>query len=361
MTIYIRYAPLSSGGDTSGFVPYVGATANLNLGLFKLVDNANVNSLSPDLRALYDSTGNKTLNWASGELLSDPTTLSLDWINRQSFYPDGTTVSVDYGAGVIRESGGGISVDYNNWTLYSSNIPIFNWQTGVMSDNWGGYAMFLFNRQLIDTTGNHAIVDWQYQTLKDGSGTKAMEWSVTYRQLLDFGGSYPSVDFGNYTLPNIGISNSIPLLDWSTSAGGGVKIANAYYGVVGDFTNLQLLNTGLNVTLDWGLRVLYDNTNSASVDWDYHILSYSGGTHVDWQNCLLSVAGFTAVSWFDRTLRDGTGTTVVLDWSAQQDTSVGSATLASPGAGSNIKSDDTFDGYTLQQVVAALRVYGLLA
>lgn len=45
----------------------------------------------------------------------------------------------------------------------------------------------------------------------------------------------------------------------------------------------------------------------------------------------------------------------------QETTAVGNATLASPGAGTNIKSDDTFDGYTLQQVVKALRNQGLLA
>lgn len=45
----------------------------------------------------------------------------------------------------------------------------------------------------------------------------------------------------------------------------------------------------------------------------------------------------------------------------QQTTSVGSATFTSPGAGTNIKTDDTFDGYTLSQVVKALRNNGLLA
>ena len=45
---------------------------------------------------------------------------------------------------------------------------------------------------------------------------------------------------------------------------------------------------------------------------------------------------------------------------AQPDTSVGSATVASPGAGNTIKTDDTFDGYTLAQVVRALRNIGVL-
>ena len=45
----------------------------------------------------------------------------------------------------------------------------------------------------------------------------------------------------------------------------------------------------------------------------------------------------------------------------QQTTGVGSATFASPGGGSAVKTDDTFDGYTLQQIVKALRNTGLLA
>lgn len=41
-------------------------------------------------------------------------------------------------------------------------------------------------------------------------------------------------------------------------------------------------------------------------------------------------------------------------------TSIGSATIVSPGGGINIKTDDTFDGYTLAKVVKALRDLGIL-
>jgi len=44
----------------------------------------------------------------------------------------------------------------------------------------------------------------------------------------------------------------------------------------------------------------------------------------------------------------------------QPTTSGGSATVSSPGAGNVIKTDDTFDGYTLAQVVRALRNIGVL-
>lgn len=62
----------------------------------------------------------------------------------------------------------------------------------------------------------------------------------------------------------------------------------------------------------------------------------------------------------------GTATTQKLGfWNAtpivQPTTAVGSATLVSPGAGTNIKSDDTFDGYTLQQIVKLIRNLGIAA
>ena len=62
----------------------------------------------------------------------------------------------------------------------------------------------------------------------------------------------------------------------------------------------------------------------------------------------------------------GAATTQKLSfWNAtpivQPTTAVSSATVANPGGGSVIKTDDTFDGYTIAQVVKALRNAGLLA
>jgi hypothetical protein len=44
----------------------------------------------------------------------------------------------------------------------------------------------------------------------------------------------------------------------------------------------------------------------------------------------------------------------------QPTTAVASATVVS-GAGGTVKHDDTFDGYTLEKIVRALRTIGLLA
>lgn len=45
----------------------------------------------------------------------------------------------------------------------------------------------------------------------------------------------------------------------------------------------------------------------------------------------------------------------------KETTAVTSASISSPGGGTNVKTDDTFDGYTLAQVVKALRNLGILA
>jgi hypothetical protein len=62
----------------------------------------------------------------------------------------------------------------------------------------------------------------------------------------------------------------------------------------------------------------------------------------------------------------GTATTQKLSfWNStpivQPTTAVASASVAHAGGGTNIKTDDTFDGYTIAQVVKALRNAGLLA
>lgn len=64
--------------------------------------------------------------------------------------------------------------------------------------------------------------------------------------------------------------------------------------------------------------------------------------------------------------RIGTATNQLIGfWGAspvvQPTTATANATFNSPGGGNAIKTDDTFDGYTIQQVVRALRTLGLLA
>jgi hypothetical protein len=88
------------------------------------------------------------------------------------------------------------------------------------------------------------------------------------------------------------------------------------------------------------------------------LLTANGGiTLGDAQNIALNTTTGTKI---------GAATTQKLSfWDAtpivQPTTAVASATVAHTGGGTNIKTDDTFDGYTIAQVVKALRNAGLLA
>lgn len=83
-------------------------------------------------------------------------------------------------------------------------------------------------------------------------------------------------------------------------------------------------------------------------------ITSSGGVHTfNIPNASASAKGLlTAVDWATFNNKQNA--------IAQETTSVGNATLVG-GGGTNITDTDTFDGYTLKQIVKALRNQGLLA
>jgi len=345
--------------ELGSYVPYTGATGNVDLGVNSLTASA----VATD--SLVSNTNGLAFNLVSGLIQDSLSANSLDVETRKLYGTDGTTVQLDWSLATYTF---GVYVN----TLQTDNIFPAN-NSSVSFGSGGDVDVYL--RDIYFSSSGAKFYD--------SNNIKSFEATTSYRQLYDFGGSYPSVDFGNYGLWNIGISNSVPLLDWSNAAGGSVKIYNGYSNyVVADFTNSQLNDSSSGVqTLDWYNRYLLDNYGVAAVDWNYHTLAILGQITVDWQNKYLShdggggavnsiewgnfkcnnSGGFLSVDYGNHALYDIMGTTIVLNFSAQKDTSVGSATITSPGAGSNIKSDDEFDGYTIQQVVKALRDYGLLA
>jgi hypothetical protein len=115
------------------------------------------------------------------------------------------------------------------------------------------------------------------------------------------------------------------------------------YSVLGDFSGAVVCGTTLAVT---GATTLTG------------LLTANGGiTLGDAQNIAFNTTTGTKI---------GAATTQKLSfWNAtpivQPTTAVASATVVHTGGGTNIKTDDTFDGYTIAQVVKALRNAGLLA
>lgn len=357
-------------------VPYSGATQDLNLGTRKIIAD------TAWLESIYDETG--------GTLVGQLSTLDLNLFSGLfKFFSDGQfTQQKDVAANVgpifnlMNKGGGGIG-QFKFWT---TDDPTFLGDCGAMwegrDDGNYGVDQYFYNVGRADlggtlsktlgmigdgkkirifNYGNDTIysdlfvdvntvlnvsTDAIIQAIRDSSGVKSADFQT--RQLYDSGGIYPSIDWNNYWLMNIGITNSGPLLDWSTSAGGSVKIYQGYGNyLVGDFSNGQLFTSSSGqLSLDFTSRTAYDNTNSASIDWDYHLLSYSGSTSIDWQNKYLysnafggvisidygnhylkNGGGFLSVDYSAHQLYDISGSSVTLDYNAKQLLNAGNALI----------------------------------
>jgi hypothetical protein len=340
--------------DLSSYVPYTGATGNVDLGVNDLTANDAI------LNNVKDASSNLILKTSTAELYDTVGgNVAVDLINRKLVNSSGTVV-----------------LDWSD----SGNFGVIRGGTGTNGINIDQAVLFISGAN---------ILDWASQVLYDGAGVKVMDFSSVQRQLFDFGGSYPSVDYGNYQLYNIGITNNGPMLDWAAGTGG-VKIYSYYSGGYhnsGDFVNYQL-NNPAGISIDWALRALYDNTYTVSVDWDYHLLSTIAGTSIDWQNKYLysnAFGGVIAVDYGNHYLNNGggfrsidftahqfydtggsllsgdytarqlfasDGTTVVLNWATQQLSSGAQTAGGTYGA-----TEQTM----IQEMYDALRAYGLLS
>jgi hypothetical protein len=198
----------------ANYLLYSGAVANVDLGLFSLTSSAVATN------TLVSNTNGIGFDLVTGLIQDDSSVLSVDIIGRKLVNSSGTTI-LDWSDG--------------------SNLGVIVGGTNTNGINIDQAILFVSGAN---------IVDWASQVLYDSGGAKAMDFNTFSRQLFDFGGSYPSVDFGGYQLYNIGVSNSVPMLDWGPSSGGSVKIYDGYNGTVnGDFTNHQLIYQSMKLIL----------------------------------------------------------------------------------------------------------------
>lgn len=280
-------ANLSTDEDSppfTGYVPYTGATNTLNLGSQHLqmdigsyiLDSIGAQKIDVNGMNLWDTNGIGSINWASRYLINPLGTPLLDW------------------------SGAELQV--------STSIQMGSYDVNANT----------FRGNQLANTFNQSLIDLSSFAYYDGSGVVAI--NMNNRQLLESNGYYPSIDWGNSQLWNIGVSNGVPLLDWSTGAGGSVKIYNGYTNsVVGDFSNYQLIGSN-GLSLDWNSYLLYDNTNSISVDWSnkYLITNYGASITLDWQNGYLSdTSNVVSIAWSERNALDPTGS-ISFDWNFRQ-------------------------------------------
>lgn len=219
------------------------------------------------------------------------------------------TRSIFMPSGSIKDAAGLDSFNANNRELFApSGVSLLNWAGAVtIYDSYAvGSAQFT-SRELYDSALTAAL-SWSSRELIDLVNVRSLNWNS--RELLDAGGIYPSVDWGNYGLINIGVTNAGSLLDWSTGAGGSVKIyGGSTRELVGDFSNSILYNVAnASPAYNWANYQLYDDFNSVSIDHNFHLLQFLGQTKIDWQNATAFDTGaILSIHWQDRLLYDASG------------------------------------------------------
>lgn len=141
-------------GDLSGYVPYVGATTDVNLGshtlqLGQIIDDtvSHVASIDPNNRYLRDASGVITINYASHTFYDASGGFSGDWDNRV-LYDNSLAVSIDWLNRFLQNSSNETTLDWGsqqllavsglttvtslNWVLRqvfnSSSVATFDWQ-----------------------------------------------------------------------------------------------------------------------------------------------------------------------------------------------------------------------------------------
>jgi len=280
-------------------------------------------------------------------------------------------------------------------TAPSAGVATLSWATASSGAAISGLTLATASNTIDNT--NYAQ-EWQWSTLAGGNGLKLSSTSTAAAS-------------NTQTLLNIALSGANGTATQTTY---GLQVSNTHTGTTS--TNIAGYFTASGGTTNWGIysngsvTIGAPNTtdttaaNGLQVEGGLSILESAGrrrfqitntgsgiklftinddiiidATYQVFQVKIASVEKFK-VSATTLTIGDavnfsigtttgtkfGTSTSQKISFYnstpiVQPTTAVGSATLASPGAGTSIKSDDTFDGYTLQQIVKALRNLGLLA
>jgi hypothetical protein len=287
--------------DEDTLFTYDKATGNLKVPL--LVDSTDVLTIDPNLRLAYGIDG---------------TTVNMDW--SKSTYTLGVylnTLQTDT-----------IFPAVNSSVAFGSGGDADVYLRDIYFNSFGGHFYDAVNAPTIDNLD---------RTLNDSLGNVVLRWHDTNNVGELFGGSGNySINLGNGTFTDM-FSNCVQFYDRKL-------VATLVYGL----------------SLDWEARIAY------AVDGTTGLIDYSGtasgSTSQSFDssgNCFfilgLDVMSGTFVVNSSSEVGFFSATPVV-----QQTTAITGATVSN-GTGSNVKDDDTFDGYTVAQVVAALRAYGILA
>ncbi len=267
---------------TSGFVPYTGATADLNLGTRNLrmpsgniLDAAGFVALQINNRALQTATGIPNLQWGTYELWDSNLNLSQNWDSRYVYNSSGQQMIGWYGSEIEVNA----NIQMPMFSLYTGNIyvgagPSMGETGGYLTINPGVLTPLLFTGY-ISNQYNQPVFDLDNFTSYDGSFVANVSFGS--RQLIDLSGAIVSLDWGQRIGADSSNNQSFNYdLRWLLS--GNFTLGVAYnwslgemYGYDGDISighgNRLLYGTSAAVALNYDLRRLAASTGQYFVDW----------------------------------------------------------------------------------------------
>lgn len=204
--VQLPYIP----ADATNFVPYVGATADLNLGNFNLITST-----------IYDTVPN---------------------------------IAYDVNSGIFKHTSGITAFDYKNWTAVdAANYTIVNGRS--LYDGLANISIDFDGRWLYPTAGV-ATLNWETLILRSGSGFTNLDWSES-----TYAGIY--TPRGLFTDNIYLATNSV--LSFGIGGNGDIAFTGSYDqgGILSvDNNGRKLYDTsGTDLVFDWSVPEFYGQIN----------------------------------------------------------------------------------------------------
>jgi len=344
--------------DATNFVPYVGATKDLNMGLFSLVDDAGNDSIIPNSRTMLANNGS-TVNadWSlPGKKLKWVDDYPTVWA---SLNPTDDSLIIGNNGGIGKASGDGLS-PYMSWVIapdgsgqlsrgkmsWDSSGMFFDdqgyqslsFQNGnkVFNGDMGSASVNVGTRQLFSATSS-MMYNWDSGELTNGSditvdtkdtylgnyGVQIYNWTTG---LFYNGSGYTADVMNGYLIDPTAAQNSVEWINRYLKDASGVlrydwnngEIFNEYGHKIIEANGYQSRLNSVNgsLSVDSQTRSLYDSSLAVSQNWESRTLNNSAGLAVaNWENgALLDDSGFDSILWTDRTMA-GTNGTAFVDYS----------------------------------------------
>lgn len=427
--------------STTGFVPYVGATADVNLGAFGLTDSSSVLSVNPNARILIDVSNFNSINWGTRILSSNAGASILNYnspvgaqnygttgtgFSNTAFTPrarihahesgtvavvakftmgytgsnatDGFDVGLDnLGVAELRHrefypikfytsntnymtlAAGAPTLTLDSQATNSVNAGKIIYQTASAAESFtttfnasDNNFYFLYGAT---TVGSVTSTGWGFGvTAFDNSATVHIRAAAEQLRIDNNGTSFTKITQNNANVLGFvpAVNNAAAFTFYKADGTTSVCImdtTNGRFGInVQPTVALHALSTSEQMRIAYDASNYWKATTSSTGITTFDAVGsgssfvFSDAVTIDG---LLTLSAQNIATDTTTGMKIGTGTTQKIGfWGAtpiiQPTTGVAAATLVG-GGGTTLTDTDTFNGYTIKQVVKALQNIGLLA